>query len=298
MQSALNKDFDVDDTRFYIKDFIAAESITMIYSPTEQGKTWLSLAISHEIMSTQNGSVDELIYFDLDNSRRNAKKRNLESVLNKYPKWEYYLSCNIDMDKEEILQSLNDDCYNMNYTNKVLIFDSVRDFIEDTSSDKQAKYFMSIMKNIRDNGGTIILVHHTTKNSKSIEGSGDFKKSADNLFRLEQKNRINNLLQLYLHQEKARDDVVDCAFEIDTSKLSISPMDSSLASMSEYENEFVRKALSALKKDSNGLNKTEVIEATGHQKSDNTARDTLDKFTDKYWNCEKVKNRFFYTLIN
>ncbi len=45
-----------------------------------------------------------------------------------------------------------------------------------------------------------------------------------------------------------------------------------------------------------GLNKTELLEATGHKKDDKTARDTLDKFTDKFWKAKKQGNRYIYSL--
>ena len=291
------KDFDIDDTEFYIKDFIAAESVTMIYSGSNQGKTWLSLAISHEIISTDN-SLDELIYFDLDNGRRNIKKRKLQPFLDKHPKWGYYIGSNMDMKKEELLQVLSDDCYNMNYKNKVLVFDSARDFT-DTESNKKAKEFMQIMKKIRDNGGTVIVIHHSTKNGKAIDGSGDFEKSADNLFYLEQKNRTGNILQLLLHMKKDRDDVFHCAFKIDSSMLSISPMDEKLAMMSEYEEKFVNKGKKALEKNPNGLSQTALLEYIGYEKTDKVARDTLDKFVDEFWHKHQQKKgaSITYTAI-
>lgn len=278
----VEKDFDIDDTKFYIKDFIAAESVTMIYSDTEQGKTWLCLAISQEIISTDD-SLDELIYFDLDNGKRNIKKRKLQPFLDKHPKWGYYIGANMDMEKEELLQSLEDDCYNMNYKNKVLIFDSTRDFLTDPSNDRKAKEYMHILKKIRDNGGTVIVIHHSSKNGKVIDGSGEFKKSADNLFNLEQKNRIDNVLQLLLHREKGRDDVFHCAFKVDSSTLSISPMDEKLAMMSEYEEDFVNKGRKALEKNPKGLGQTALLKYIGYENTDKTARDTLDSFVGVFW---------------
>lgn len=278
----VEKDFDIDDTKFYIKDFIAAEAVTMIYSSSNQGKTWLSLAISQEIISTDD-SLDELIYFDLDNGRRNIKKRNLQPFLDKYSKWGYYIGSNMDMEKEELLQSLEDDCYNMNYTNKVLIFDSTRDFLADTSNDRQAREFMHIMKKIRDNGGTVIVIHHSSKNGKVIDGSGDFEKSVDNLFHLEQKNRIDNILQLVLHMKKDRDDVFHCAFKVNSSTLSLSPMDDKLAMMSEYEEDFANKGRKALEKNPKGLGQTALLKYIGYENTHKTARDTLDSFVGVFW---------------
>lgn len=292
----IEKDFDIDDTKFYVKNFIAAEAVTMIYSGSHQGKTWLNLAISRYILETDD-TVDELIYFDLDNGRRNIKQRNLEPFLKQYPKWEYYISSKMEQDKYELVTELEDDCHSMNYKNKVLIFDSTRDFLTDVSNDRKAKEFMNVLKKIRDNGGTVIVIHHSSKNGKVIDGSGDFEKSADNLFHLEQKSRVGNVLQLKLHRDKGRDDVDHCGFRIDTTTLSLDELDKDLAMMSEYEESFVNRAKSVLNKNPLGLNKSKLLEALGYEKDDITARDTLDKFVNKFWKVTKDKNRFNITIL-
>ena len=73
---------------------------------------------------------------------------------------------------------------------------------------------------------------------------------------------------------------------------------SDLSMMSEYEEHFVNSAVRALEKNPQGLNRTQMLEATGHQKTDNNARDTLKKFTDKFWKEEKQKGTYTYRLIN
>ena len=39
-------DLNDEETVFYIKDFLVAEAITMIYGPASQGKTWFMLGVS------------------------------------------------------------------------------------------------------------------------------------------------------------------------------------------------------------------------------------------------------------
>jgi len=45
-------DLNDEETVFYIKDFLVAEAITMIYGPPSQGKTWFMLAVS-KLLSKQ-----------------------------------------------------------------------------------------------------------------------------------------------------------------------------------------------------------------------------------------------------
>ena len=81
--------------------------------------------------------------------------------------------------------------------------------------------------------------------------------------------------------------------------LELKDMDAVFSTMSEYEEIFVNKALEILKKHSDGLGQTELLNQIGYEKTDKTARDTLDKFTDKFWSKfqEKKGKPITYTLI-
>lgn len=295
-QKLTSHDFLMDDTKFFIKDFIPSEAITIIYGPSNHGKTYLNLAIAKHILENFDDSVDELIYFDMDNGRRQLKRRNLESLLQGYSKWEYYIRSSMRISLDELLESLNSDCFNMNYQRKVFIFDSTKNFVE-TSNDKKVKDFMTIMQNIRDNGGTVILIHHTSKNGKVIDGSAEFERSADNMFSLEKKHETDDTIQVALTFRKDRDGVDHCGFKIDKINLTFGEMDKDIALISEYESDFIAKAIDALKKNPQGLNLTEFLAALGYDKTDKTARDTVDKFVDKFWKKEKKNERLFKFFI-
>lgn len=232
------KDFDFNASHFYIDSFIAVGAITMIYSPANHGKTWLHYAIAKRIVQD---STKEVYYFDRDNGLRTLKQREIEWHLSLHINWKYYTSSKLNMDTDELLNSLDKDTNGMKFRNKVLIFDSTRDFIEDIGSDRQVKRFMEVMKRVRDNGGTVLLVHHTTKNGKVFDGSADFEKSADNIFFLTQKNRIENMIQFWLEVKKQRDPTENLGFSVDTHTLELGEIDSILASMSEKEEEFAIK---------------------------------------------------------
>ena len=70
--------------------------------------------------------------------------------------------------------------------------------------------------------------------------------------------------------------------------------------MSEYEERFVRSAKGVLTKNNDGLGQTELLKSIGHEKTDKTARDTLEKYVDKVWNKkqEKKGKPIVYTLIS
>lgn len=274
------KDFDFNAINFYIKDFIASGAITMIYSPANHGKTWLHYAITKRIVQD---STKEVYYFDRDNGIRTLKQRNLERHLELFPNWKYYTSSKLNMDTDELLSSLDKDAHSNKFKNKVLVFDSTRDFIDDLQSDRQVKKFMEVMKRIRDNGGTVLLVHHTTKNGKVFDGSADFEKSADNIFFLTQKNRTENLIQFWLEVKKQRDPTVDLGFSVDTQTLELGELDALLASMSDKEEEFVKKAKRVLRSNPDGLLQKEILEELELRSDDKFGKETLAKFSDKFW---------------
>lgn len=291
-----SKDFDIDAIKFYIKDLIAAEAVTMIYSKANQGKTWLLFAISKYILDYER-SIEDLIYFDLDNGKRTLKQRNIEGYLEIYSKWEYYISSNIDMSSEELMEALREDCHSDNFKNKILIFDSTRDFLSDLSNDRRVKYFMNTMKKIRDNGGTVILIHHTTKNGRVIDGSGEFEKSVDNLYYLEQKNRTGNTLHYNLTVQKERDPVIDCGFSVDTDTLTLKELDVNVASMNEDEEVFIEKIKEVLTLNPTGLKQGKLLSNVGSSSSNKTDKKILDKFENVFYKKEADGNSFIYSSL-
>ena len=272
-------DLNDEETVFYIKDFLVAEAITMIYGPASQGKTWFMLGVS-KLLATK---IKRIFYIDFDNPKRQLKERGVDWLIQEYSNIKYFTKGGLAVNSTEFLNELNRNAYSSNYKDCAFIIDSTRDFVDNIHNDTQAKAFMQNMKNIRDAGGTVILIHHATKNGKVIDGSSEFAKSADNVFEFRQKARIGNILQWSLRVENDRDAISDCGFAVDTTNLSLTDLDPVFSSMTEYEESFVNKAIEILKKNPEGIGQTELLNSIGFEKTDKTARDTLDKFTDKYW---------------
>lgn len=288
-------DFNFNAINFYIDKFIASGAITMIYSPANHGKTWLHYAIVKKIVQDKS---KEVYYFDRDNGLRTLKQRELQRHLSIHVNWKYYTSSKLNMDTDELLRALDKDTHSMSFKNKVLVFDSTRDFVDDLNNDRQVKHFMEVMKRIRDNGGTILLVHHTTKNGKVFDGSADFEKSADNIFFLTQKSKMDGILQFWLEVKKQRDPTVDLGFSVNTQTLELGEIDPVLASMGEKEEEFVKNAKKALK-NSKGLIQKELLQACGLESDSKFGKDCLKNYEDKFWKKQKIGNKSLYLpLLN
>lgn len=273
------KDLDCEETQFYIKDFLVSEAITMIYGPPSQGKTWFMLGISKLLSAT----VSKIFYVDFDNPKRQLKERGVQWLIENYTNIKYFTKGGLKVTSTEFLKELKKNAFGRNYKDCTFIFDSTRDFVDNIHNDTQAKAFMETMKDIRDAGGTVLLIHHATKNGKVIDGSGEFAKSADNIYEFKQKAKIGSQLQWNLKVENDRDAICDCGFSVDTDTLTLKEMDPLLSSMNDYEEEFVKKATEGLKKNPSGLGETELLAYIGHPKTDKTARAVLEKFVDKFW---------------
>jgi hypothetical protein len=243
--------------------------------------------------------IKRVFYIDFDNPKRQLKERGVDWLIDDYKNIKYFTKGGLSLSSIEFLAELNKNAFGQNYKDCAFIIDSTRDFVDNIHNDTQAKAFMQIMKNIRDAGGTVILIHHATKNGKVIDGSSEFAKSADNVYEFRQKTRIGSELQWSLRVENDRDAICDCGFAVNTTNLELKDIDSVFSTMSEYEDKFVNMAIDFLKKASEGIGQTELLKNMGFEKTDKTARDSLEKFTDKFWtkHQEKKGTPIIYNLI-
>lgn len=290
-----SKDFILDKQHAYIEDFLYSNSLTLIYSPPKQGKTWLGYGISTTL--AKRDDVEAVIYVDMDNGLSSLKERAIDNKLINHPKIEYVSRAKIDCTPIEYLRRIDAEAVNGNYKGFTFVLETTKDFV-DTDSKSQSEEFMKITMRIRDAGATVIIMHHATKAGRTISGVQVFINSPDNVYEMIQKAREEEKLHFMLNVTHARTLVKDIGVTVNTQTLELTKLDEVYSTMSEYEEEFVRKGKEALKKNPSGLGQTELLKYIGYEKTDKTARDTLDKFTDKFWKRDKInKQRFNYTSL-
>ncbi|WP_294962286.1 helicase DnaB [Sulfurimonas sp.] len=282
--STLNqKDFILDKQEAYIDDFLYSNSVTLIYSPPKQGKTWLGYGITMTLIKRDD--VQGVIYVDMDNGLSSLKERAIDEKFINHPKIEYVSRAKIDCSSIEYLRKIVTEATIGNYKGYTFFLETTKDFV-DTDSKSQA-------------GATIIIMHHATKAGRTISGVQVFINSPDNVYEMTQKAREENKLHFMLNVTHARTLVKDIGVTVNTQSLELTKLDEVYSTMSEYEEEFVRKGKEALKKNPDGLGQTELLKHIGYEKTDKTARDLLEKFNDKFWNKnqEKKGKPITYTSI-
>jgi hypothetical protein len=293
----VKQDFKLDERKVYIPNFLYSNSVTLIYSEPKKGKTWLNYGITTTL--TKLDDVRMVIEVDMDNGLSSLAERGIDDTLINNPKVEYVSRAKIKCDPMEYLRQIDKEATAGNYQDVVFILETTKDFV-DTDSKAQSEEFMKIVMRMRDAGATVIIMHHATKTGRNISGSQVFINSPDNVYQMVQKSREEDKLHFMLNVTHARTLVKDIGVTVNTATLELTQMDEIYATMSEYEEEMVRLALEALKKNPNGLGQTELLQAVGKDKTDKTARDTIEKFVDRLWDKyqEKKGKPITYTLKN
>lgn len=286
------------EIEFLIPDFLPKRMITMFYADSGNGKTWLSYGVASYLC--RNNLSKMVYYIDLDNPIDTLNDRKTEELLiSKYDNLKYIHRSDLNCTALEALEKLasKENSRGHAYEGIVFIIDSVRN-VTNMKNDEKAMYVMNLLMDIREAGATIMFIAHSNKDGKNYEGSNNMKNSSDAMFKLKKLHQVEKKsITLGLNCEKERVGTRDCEWTIDTLTLEMTRADPIYSKMNEYEEEFVQKAQSILAKNKNGLNKTQLLEAIGYKKDDITARDTLDKYTNIFFESEKKSNRYIYTLI-
>ena len=288
------------ETEFLIPDFLAKRMITMFYADGGNAKTWLSYGTAAYICS--NNLAKMVYYIDLDNPMDALTERNAEEILiNRYDNLKYIHRSDLNETALETLERLasKEQSRGHAYNEVVFIIDSVRN-VSNMKNDEKAMYVMNLLMDIREAGATVLFIAHSNKDGKNYEGSNNMKNSTDAMFKQKLLHKVmGESVTISLTAEKERAGVRSCDFTVCTKTLKMTKADPIYSRMSAYEEEFVAKGKEVLLKNPSGLGQTELLAVIGHDKTDKTARDTLDKFIDKFWkkHQEKKGKPITYTLI-
>ena len=156
-------DFDISDKVELLKDFIFTESLSLIYSPPKQGKTFFGYGIGLEILKSDH--IEQMMYLDMDNSLSTLKERGVHNLFVSNPHINYITKAKLPMSPLDLLNAIASEAKIGAYEGILFFLDTIKDFI-DFDSKTQASEFMDCCVRIRDAGGTIIVFHHSTKNEK------------------------------------------------------------------------------------------------------------------------------------
>ncbi len=288
------------EVEFLIQDFLPKNMITMYYADGGNAKTWLSYGVAAHLCRNELARV--VYYLDLDNPLVTLKERKTDELLiERFSNLKYVHRSDLKETPLELLEKLahKDNSKDHAYKDMVLIIDSFRNTTNIMNNEK-AMYMMNLLMDIREAGMTILGIAHSNKDGKNYEGSNNIKNSLDVMFKQKLLQKVmGEYVIVNLEAEKERAGVRSCDWKICTQTLNMTQADPIYSRMNDYEESFVSKGKEALLKYPEGLGQTPLLNHIGYEKTDHTARATLEKFEGKFWNKvqEKKGTPITYTLI-
>ena len=288
-------DFNIADKEPLIEDFIFTQSLNLIYSPPKQGKTFLTWALSLELVN--NPLINTLFYLDMDNSLSTLKERTVDKVLIAHHKVEYITTAKIKEQPLDLLRDIGKGAKKEAYDGMVFILDTAKDFI-DISSHTKVVEFLGYCVKIRDAGGTVIVLHHSNKNEKNISGDTAFLNTPDNIYKLRQSSKVGTVLNFELIVTHARGLVKDVQYSVDTTTLKLSSYDAVATGLSEADTTAVEKALEALRSTKEGLSESALVLSMGFStRTDRNGKRLAKEMIGHYWDRKEINAKQFKYYI-
>lgn len=289
-----------------IFNLLPKQSITILYGPGGIGKTWLSLILSQAIAAMDNfmGLVAvtmPVVYIDFENPYPvlidRVKRIGIDDVLFWHNSNEVQKPPRLDSDKWELYKTLP--------PGALLIFDTLRASQSKDENDSQHMAFvMQRLKEFRDLGFTILLLHHTPKgNDRTYKGSTAIIDLADHALSLHKVKKSNPE-----GGEIDDDDDHDCLYRLGTKNktryepfhifLSFDPEKGFIKSVDPDEADLL--AIHEILTDRGSLNQQKLFEVVKTEldlKSKGKLVNLLRKGEGKFWHGQKEGRAFLYEVI-
>lgn len=294
------------DIEMLITGFLPKNHITLIYAPSNIGKTTSTMGVINHILQLDKSKDMTCYYLDYDNGA-NTMKPHLLKILKSVNNLKYISHDRTS--REKLILKLQAKIRNDEDLSKsIFVFDSLQHFVDkdisSTKSEPDLKELFELMKKLRKLGATIIILSHTTKEKDTtgkefqFRGLNIIKDNTDNMFFL---TRENNTKYLY-KREKARADIkefIEAKYNHDNVYIeSFGDLDSKefyVMTQQEKDKMFISEVQALLR--TNGMMEKKAI-VDNLKESDffldigiNKLRDKIDLYTDKYWKMELTGNR-------
>ena len=289
-------DLQEEQTHFLIPGFLVEQAITMLYGKEKQGKSWLMYGITRWLCEHER--IQKVYYVDQDNPKRQLKERGIDKLIETQgDRLKYLARGSTPMDGLELVDALAGPAVGTAYRGCVFIFDSTRDFVDRTDSDVQAKRFMEQMKRMREAGATILLVHHATKSGKTIDGSAEFTKSADNVYEVKQRHSSEGSIQFDLPVYRDRDAIKEMLLSVSTKTLQLSIDDDTFVGIKSENEQFVLQVTKLLQTHPEGMHQSALLAECGYRRDDKTHRKLLEQHIGRFWRTEQLRGKRIYHSI-
>ncbi len=225
------------DIEWFIQDVIPNPSIGVFYGNSGTGKSAIIIELCNRIL---NNTIDTyVVYVDADMYSNKLKQIGIGELIKKYKERFVYAGKqvnNIVSKTQDLLKEIiefQNKCSRKKY---LVVEDSLTLLSPKKNGFVDTDMLYKYEKQIREAGGTVILIHHLNKNGVFAD-SQQIENFADYTFLVE-RNDFNNCI-LLKPQKASRFDIQPKAYKTEDRKI-IDEIDFSMANISLSESNFVK----------------------------------------------------------
>ncbi len=281
-----------EEVNYLIDDFLVEQTITNIYSKAGQGKSFLALYLALKLLDERK--VSEVYYIDLDNSKKALQSRGLDKIIVKYENLNYIHRSKFKevIDVIGTIKKQLEKPELKDLKGALIVIDSIRDFLggKDMLKDKDVMPLLEDLKILREQGATIIFLHHSNKEN-GAKGATAFTDSVDATYHLKSIQLIKHKKISYaLEVKKDRIPIVNTGFELDTETQILSKGNFEVANLTDEETELISTFKEVLEEHPEGINQKALLKEAGSSQDNRTHRKLLQKMDGIFWKKYKGAN--------
>ncbi|MDP3465023.1 MAG: AAA family ATPase [Sulfuricurvum sp.] len=173
------------EVKYVLNGVIVKAEILMIAAKPGQGKSLITLAACN--MALTAGTIKHVIYIDADNGGSTLNERGIPKLKQMHGNRFRYIH-DSNATKAEMWQLIKL-LKSSDLKDFMIVFDSVKNFMGkgDRDKNKDVSELMSVLKELRRQGATVIFLHHTNKPQRDFQelqyaGSSAFEEDTSNAF--------------------------------------------------------------------------------------------------------------------
>lgn len=281
-------------------NFLVAGEVTFVAAPPSNGKSLTMFELCFDAVVNKH-LAENLVYLDADNSKTTIQQRKIhEKVVKNQDKITYVVS-----KKRTEINDLLKDLLKSDLKNTIVVFDSIKNFFDglDRDKNKDVSKVLDMLKTLRDNGATVIFLHHTNKPKHDIDqityaGSSAFLEDTSNAYILKH-NKDKNTFVFNCIKNRVGE-IEDKAFLYDFSKNTICEVNLEEAKQTKEDEEMIQETIEFISNSRKEPTWSEIYNnllELGFEK--NKASKIIKEGENKIWVAKRGErnNQKLYSLI-
>jgi len=283
---------------YVIQNLVVKNGITVFFGESGGGKSTGVIGICHTALI--NGTIKRVIYLDLDNGDTTIQERKIHELKRALGQKLRYIS----KDESKVWRVIKE-LMKRDLSDTLIVFDSAKNFMKgkDRDKNKDVSELTEIFKRLRNNGATIIPLHHTNKPNAEMSkyeqvyaGSSAWKEDIDNMFLLVGNKHKNTFI--FIPAKNRTGKIEEQAYKIENHLLK--KVETQWAKEDQLFEEIRDEIISFIQDCKTQPTYSQILTfllESGYSK--NKANEVIQSGKNRYWRVEKVKekNKNLFFLI-